>query len=186
MPLRCCIQYVSKSGRPSSSHRTGKAQSSSQFSRMVAPKNVLIIEQLHSSPMLVRSCLKSCKLGFSIMWTKKVQMSKPGLTMWGPQLCSKAELVCCPLCSSLCGKEACLFMCLSCLSLTFKKKGKCISFAELGLSRHTLDLQAALRHVGIFFVCFLSPLLGRREWSLSIWCSPRSVAPGTVLSTSKL
>ena len=27
-------------------------------SRMVAPKNVLIIEQLHSSPMLVRSCLK--------------------------------------------------------------------------------------------------------------------------------
>ena len=76
-------------------------------------------------------------------------------------------------------------MCLSCLSLTFKKKGKCISFAELGLSRHTLDLQAALRHVGIFFVCFSSPLLGRREWSLSIWCSPRSVAPGTVLGASQ-
>ena len=25
MPSRCCIQYVSKSGRPSSGHRTGKA-----------------------------------------------------------------------------------------------------------------------------------------------------------------
>ena len=29
MPSRCCIQHVSKSGRPSSSHRTGKGQSSS-------------------------------------------------------------------------------------------------------------------------------------------------------------
>ena len=28
MPSRCCIQYVSKSGRPSSGHRTGKGQSS--------------------------------------------------------------------------------------------------------------------------------------------------------------
>ena len=32
-------------------------------------KNVLTIRQLHSSPMLVRSCLKSCMLGFSIMRT---------------------------------------------------------------------------------------------------------------------
>ena len=30
-------------------------------------KNVLTIRQLHSSPMLARSCLKSCMLGFSIM-----------------------------------------------------------------------------------------------------------------------
>ena len=30
-------------------------------------KDVLTIRQLHSSPMLVRSCLKSCMLGFSIM-----------------------------------------------------------------------------------------------------------------------
>ena len=34
--------------------------------RRVAPKNVLTIGQLHSSPMLVRSCLKSCIPGFSI------------------------------------------------------------------------------------------------------------------------
>ena len=71
------IHYVSKSGRPSRSHRTGIL--SSQFSRRVVPKNALTIRQLHSFPMLVRSCLKPCMLGFSIMWTKNFQMSKLGL-----------------------------------------------------------------------------------------------------------
>ena len=79
MPSRCCIQYVSKSGRPRSGHRTGKVQSSSQFSRRVVLKNLLTIRQLHPSPMLVRLCLKSCKLDFSIMQTKNIQMSKLGL-----------------------------------------------------------------------------------------------------------
>ena len=157
MPSRCCIQFVSKSGRPSCGHRTGKDQSSSQFPKRVVLKNVLTIRQLHSSPMLVkkerkkvkslsrvwlfatpwtgayqappsmgfsrqeywsgfpfpsprdlsdpgikprsptlqadaltsepsgkppmlvRSCLKSFMLGFSIMWTKNFQMSKLGL-----------------------------------------------------------------------------------------------------------
>ena len=36
-------------------------------SQRVVPKNVLTIGQLHSSLMTVRSCLKSCMLGFSIM-----------------------------------------------------------------------------------------------------------------------
>ena len=31
------------------------------------------------SPMLVRACLKSCTLGFSILWTKNFQVSKLGL-----------------------------------------------------------------------------------------------------------
>ena len=66
MLSKCCTQYVSKSGRPSSSHRTGKGQSSSQLPRRVVLKNVLNIRQLQSSPMLVRSCLKSCMLGFSM------------------------------------------------------------------------------------------------------------------------
>ena len=48
-------------------HRTGKGQSSSQLPRRAIPKNVLTIRQSHSSPMLVRSCLKSYMLGFSIM-----------------------------------------------------------------------------------------------------------------------
>ena len=53
-----------------------KGQSSSQFPRSVVPKNVLTIGQLHSSHTLVRSCLKSCMLGFNIMRTKNFQMSK--------------------------------------------------------------------------------------------------------------
>ena len=53
--------------KPSSGHRTGKGQSSSQFPRRVVLKNVLTIRRLHSSRMLVRSCLKSSMLGFRIM-----------------------------------------------------------------------------------------------------------------------
>ena len=48
MPSKCCIQYVSKSGRPSTGNRTGKHQSLSQFTRKVVLRN---IRQLHSSPM---------------------------------------------------------------------------------------------------------------------------------------
>ena len=55
MPSRCCVWYVSKSGRPSSGHGTRNGQSSSQFPRRVVLKNVLTIGQLYSSPMLVRS-----------------------------------------------------------------------------------------------------------------------------------
>ena len=79
MPSRCCTQYVSKSGRSSIGHKTGKGETSSQFPSRVVVKNVLTIRQVLSSPMLVRSCLKSCMLGLSIMWTKNFQMSKLGL-----------------------------------------------------------------------------------------------------------
>ena len=72
MPSRCCIHYVSKSGRPSSGHRTGKGQFSSQFPQRVVLKNVQIIRQSHSSPMLARSCLKSWR-------TKNFQTTKLGL-----------------------------------------------------------------------------------------------------------
>ena len=79
MPSRCCIHYVSNSGRPSSGHRAEKCQSSSQSPRRLVPKNVLIIRQLLQSPMLVRSCLKSCMLGFKIMGNKNFQMCIQGL-----------------------------------------------------------------------------------------------------------
>ena len=69
---RCCIQQVSKSGKPRSGYRVGKGQSSSQFPRRVVLKNVLTIRELHSSPMLVRSCLKSYILVFSIMQNQKL------------------------------------------------------------------------------------------------------------------
>ena len=74
MPSRSCIHYVSKSGRSSRSHKTGKGS-------ILIPilKNVLTIRQLHSSPILVRLCLKSCMLGFSIIQNKNFQMSNLGL-----------------------------------------------------------------------------------------------------------
>ena len=68
MPSRFCIHYVSKYGRPSSGHRTRKDQSSFQFPRRVVPKNVVTIGQMHSSPMLVRSCLTSHMLGFRLQY----------------------------------------------------------------------------------------------------------------------
>ena len=78
MTLRFCTHYVSKSGRPSSGHRTGKGQTASQTPRRVVPKNALTIRQLYSFPMLVWSCLKPCMLGFSTMWTEKFQMAQAG------------------------------------------------------------------------------------------------------------
>ena len=42
-------------------------------------KNVLTVGQLYSSPMLVRSYLKSCMLDFNMMGTKNLQMSKLGI-----------------------------------------------------------------------------------------------------------
>ena len=78
MQLKCCTQYFSRFGKPSSGHRTGKGQSSSQFPKRKL-KCVQTTRQLHSSPMLERLCSKSFKLGFSIMWTKKFQMFKLGL-----------------------------------------------------------------------------------------------------------
>ena len=91
--------------------------------------------------------------------------------------------VCCPLCSSLWERSLFIYVLLFSF-LTFKKK--CICFATLGFSRGTRDLQAALRHAGILFAWFLSPLPGHGEWPRSILCSHRCVAPGTVLSTFKL
>ena len=63
-PIKCCTQYVSKFGEPSSGHRTGKGQSSSQFQGRAVLKYVQTTGQLCSLPMLVRLCSKSFTLGF--------------------------------------------------------------------------------------------------------------------------
>ena len=78
MPSRFCIHYVHKSGRPSSGHRTGKGQFSSQFPKRTVLKNVLH-QTIAFISMLIRSFLKSCMIGFSIRRTKNFQMSKLGL-----------------------------------------------------------------------------------------------------------
>ena len=45
---QCCTQYVSKFGRLSSAHRTGKGQFSFQSQSKAVPKNAQTTAQLHS------------------------------------------------------------------------------------------------------------------------------------------
>ena len=45
--VKGCTQYASKFGKPSSGHKTGKGQSSSQFPRRAVLKNAQSTEQLH-------------------------------------------------------------------------------------------------------------------------------------------
>ena len=56
--LKCCIQYVSKFGKLSSDHGTGKGQFSFESQRITMPKNVQTIIQLCSFHMLARLCSK--------------------------------------------------------------------------------------------------------------------------------
>ena len=76
MLLKCCTQYISKFGKLSRGHRTGKGQFSFQSQRKTIPKNVqTTIQSFH---VLARSCSKYFKLGFSSIWTKNFQMYKLG------------------------------------------------------------------------------------------------------------
>ena len=77
MPLKCCTQCVSKFGKFSSGHRTGKCSFSLQSQRRAMPKNVQPAIQLPSFHMLASS--QSSKLGFSTTWTKNFQMYNLGL-----------------------------------------------------------------------------------------------------------
>ena len=76
MLWKCCTQYASKFGKVSSGHRTGKGQFSFQFQRKAMPKNAQTTTQLHSSHMLVKSCSKFSKPGFSNTWTVSFLMFK--------------------------------------------------------------------------------------------------------------
>ena len=51
---KCCTQYVSKFGKLSSGHRTGKGQFSFQSLRKAMPKNAQTTAQLHLSHTLVK------------------------------------------------------------------------------------------------------------------------------------
>ena len=54
MLWKCCTQYVSKFGKLSSGHRTGKGQFSFPCQRKEMPKNAQTAAQLYSSHMLVK------------------------------------------------------------------------------------------------------------------------------------
>ena len=73
---KCCTQYVSKFGKLSRGHRTGKGQFSFQSQRKAMPKNAQTTAQLHSSHKLVKWCSKFSKPGFNNMWTVNFQMFK--------------------------------------------------------------------------------------------------------------
>ena len=74
MLLKCCTQYVSKFGKLSSRHRTGKDQFSFQSQRRVIPKNVQTTTHLYSFDMLTRLCSKFLKLIFNSTWTENFKM----------------------------------------------------------------------------------------------------------------
>ena len=69
MLLKCCIQNVSKFGKPSSGHKTGKGQFPLHSQKREMPKNVQTTIQLHSFQMLAMLWTKAVKIGFSNMWT---------------------------------------------------------------------------------------------------------------------
>ena len=70
MLWKCHTQYVSKFGKLSSGHRTGKGQFSFQFNSI--PTQTIV--QLHSFPRLARLCSKSFKVGWRSMWTENFYM----------------------------------------------------------------------------------------------------------------
>ena len=73
--LKCCTQYVSKFGKLSSGHRTGRNQFSFQSQRRTVPQNVHTAIQLPSFHMLVRLCSK-------ILQARLQQYKNSGYTGW--------------------------------------------------------------------------------------------------------
>ena len=76
MLWKCCTQYVSKFGKLSNDHRTGKGQLSFQSQRKAMPKNAQTTAQLHSSHTLLKYCSKFSKPGFSNRSTMNFQIFK--------------------------------------------------------------------------------------------------------------
>ena len=79
MLWKWCTQYVSKYGKLSSGHRTGKGQFSFQSQRKAMPKNAQTTTQLHSSHTLAQQCSKFSKPGFNSTWILNLQMFKLAL-----------------------------------------------------------------------------------------------------------
>ena len=76
MLLKCYTQCVSKFGKLSSGHRTGKGHFPFQLLRRSVLKNVQITVQLCSFYMLARLCSKSFKLSFNSTGTENFQKCK--------------------------------------------------------------------------------------------------------------
>ena len=79
IPSRFYTHYISKSGRLAVA--TGLENVNPHPISKKGSTKELANHQIksHSSPILVRACLKSCMLAFSTICTKNFQMSKMGL-----------------------------------------------------------------------------------------------------------
>ena len=71
MLLKYCTQYVSKFGKLSSGHRTGKDQFSFQCQRKAMPKNAQTTSQFYSSHMEKAIAPDSSTLAWKITWTEE-------------------------------------------------------------------------------------------------------------------
>ena len=78
MLTKCRTQYVSQFGKHSHGYRTGKGQSSSQFSRRAVLRNVETTRQLYSSATS-KVMLKILQARLHHNGTKNFQMFKLGL-----------------------------------------------------------------------------------------------------------
>ena len=76
MLLKCCTQYVSKFGKLSCGHRTGKRLFSFRLQSRAMLKNVQITVHLCSFHMLAKLCSKSFQVYFSSIRTKNFPMYK--------------------------------------------------------------------------------------------------------------
>ena len=68
------LKYISKFGKPSMGHRTGKGRFSYQSQRRTVPMNVQTTILLCSFHTLARSCSKSFKQAFNSTSTENFQM----------------------------------------------------------------------------------------------------------------
>ena len=79
MLWKCCTQYVSKFGKLSSGHRTGKGYFHSNPKERQCERMLKLLDNWHSSHTLAKECSKFSKPGFSNTWTVNFQMFKMDL-----------------------------------------------------------------------------------------------------------
>ena len=85
MLWKCCTQYASKSGKPSSGHGTGQGQFSFWSQRKAMPKNAQTTTQLHFISQAKSNNAKFSKSGFSNTWRVNFLMFKLVLKRQGNQ-----------------------------------------------------------------------------------------------------
>ena len=74
--LKCCTHYVSKFGKLSSGHGTGKGQFAFHSQRKAMSKKAQTAAQSHSSHTLAKQCSKFSKSSINSTWTGNFQMFK--------------------------------------------------------------------------------------------------------------